>query len=707
MTDRKDPGAPVAAPRNLHLSREPGGTAVITFDRPGAGANLFDLATLDELADVLASLEAAPPAALMLTGAKPKIFFAGADIQGFSAVRDPDAIRAIARRGQELFNRIADLPCPTVAAIHGQALGGGCEMALACDWRVLSDTSDTRIGLPEIRLGILPAWGGSHRLPRLIGMVPALDLILAGKTVPAQRALKLGLADQVVPREHLIEAAAALAARGKPHRTRFRWPELSLLRRSVHRNARARLLAETRGLQPAPLKALEVVMAGFKRPRGEALRLERDGLAELMLTPECANLIRVFFLQERAKRIRVADAPPEPAAPVRRIAVVGAGVMGAGIAHWHGTRGQEVLLRDVSPEAVNSGLRRVGALVADAVKRRSLSKLEARRGLDRIVPLSGGASLPRVDVVIEAAPEDLGLKRDLFAALDRDAPESAILATNTSALSIDRIADAVRDPARVVGLHYFNPVHRMQLVEVVRGPRTSPAVVARAVAFAQAAGKLPVVVRDAPGFVVNRVLMPYLVEAALLFAQGAAPARIDAAMLDFGMPMGPLRLLDEVGADTALRVASFLAGAYPDHMRVPAVLEAMVRDGATGRKAGAGFYLHTAGPRGTPRPNPASAAWIEGSTCAGLSREDLTRRMIFPLINECARCVAEGVAASADDADFALVFGAGFAPFRGGPLTYAKTLGARTVVEALAAWAEEDPRFAPCGLLREMADRSA
>jgi 3-hydroxyacyl-CoA dehydrogenase/enoyl-CoA hydratase/3-hydroxybutyryl-CoA epimerase len=323
-------GAPAAMPSKLQLSHEPGGIAVMTFDRPGAGANLFDLATLDELAAALDTLEAAPPRALVLTGAKPKIFFAGADIQGFSTVRDPDAIRAIARRGQDLFNRIADLPCPTVAAIHGQALGGGCEMALACDGRVLSDSRDTRIGLPEILLGILPAWGGSHRLPRLIGLVPALDLILAGKTVPAQRALKLGLADQVVPREYLLEAAASLAARGKPDRKKFRWSELSLLRSSVHRNARARLMAKTRGLYPAPLKALEVVMAGFDRPRDEALRLEQDGLAELMLTPECANLIRVFFQQERAKKIRVANAPPETPAAVRRIAVVGAGGHGRG-----------------------------------------------------------------------------------------------------------------------------------------------------------------------------------------------------------------------------------------------------------------------------------------------------------------------------------------------------------------------------------------
>lgn len=361
-----------------------------------------------------------------------------------------------------------------------------------------------------------------------------------------------------------------------------------------------------------------------------------------------------------------------------------------------------MLLRDVSPDAVNAGLRRISELFADAVKRHALSKTEARQGLDRIMPLTGDAPLSRAELVIEVAPETMEIKRAIFAALDRNAPETAILATNTSALSIDRIADAVRDPARVVGLHYFNPVHQMQLVEVVRGPRTSPAVVARAVAFAQAAGKLPVVVRDAPGFVVNRVLMPYLVEAALLFAQGAPMERIDGAMLDFGMPMGPLRLLDEVGADTALQVATFLAGAFPDRMRVPSVLEAMVRAGATGRKADAGFFRHAARSKGPPKPNPASTAWIEGAAAAGLTREELTRRMVFPMINECARCVAGEVAASADDADFAMVFGAGFAPFRGGPLKYAESLGVRTVVDTLDQWAKDAPRFAPCALLREM-----
>ena len=692
-------------PSTLRLTRDPDGIATLVFDKPDSGANIFDAATLDELGAALDELVATPPRGLVLASAKPKIFIAGADIHAFSKAAGPDAARALAKRGQDLFNRIADLPFPTVAAIHGQALGGGCEIALACDWRMASDTRETRVGLPEIMLGILPAWGGCHRLPRLIGLPAALDLILAGKALAPYPAKKNGLVDRLVPREHFPRIAAELINQGKRPPAPFRWTDLAPLRAVVGRKAAQVLRSRTRGHYPAPVKALEVILGGFGKPRAEALRLEQEGLAALMATPECKNLVRVFFLQERAKKVRVEDAPAGKPAPIRRMAVVGAGVMGAGIAQWHSARGTEVLLRDINPEAVNAGMKRIGAVYTEATARHALTRTEARQGLDRVYPQAGGGRLDRVDLVVEAAPERMDIKQKVFADLDAAAPTDALLATNTSALSIDGIAGAVRDPGRVVGLHYFNPVHKMQLVEVVRGARTAPATVARAVAFAQESGKLPVVVRDRPGFLVNRILLPYLVEAGLLFEQGATPAAIDNALFDFGMPMGPLRLIDEVGADVGLHVAGFLAASFPGHMAVPAVLERMVKDGALGKKSGRGFFLY-GGPRGEASgPNPAAAAWRLGTRQAQTPPGALRDRMLYLLINECARCLEEGVVASAADVDFGMIFGTGFAPFRGGPLRYADARGVADITAALESLAAaEGPRFAPCALLKSMVE---
>jgi 3-hydroxyacyl-CoA dehydrogenase/enoyl-CoA hydratase/3-hydroxybutyryl-CoA epimerase len=690
----------------LRLIRDADGIASVVFDKPDSGANVFDASTLDALSAALDELASAPPRGVVFTSAKPKIFLAGADIGAFSKVAGPDAARALSRRGQDLFNRVADLPCPSVAALHGQTLGGGCELALACDWRIASDDPATRVGLPEIQLGILPAWGGCHRLPRLLGLPAALDIILAGKALPAVPARKRGLVDQIVPRDHFSRLASAWIARGKRPAPRFRGTEIPPLTWIVGRKARAAVLARTRGLYPAPLKALEVVLAGLGRPRADALRLEQEALAELMATPECRNLVRVFFLQEAAKKRRVEDAPPEPPPTVRRVLVVGAGVMGAGIAHWHAARGNEVLLRDVNPDALNAGLRRIQGWLDEATRRHALSRPQAARVRDRLLPILADAPLPRVDLAVEAAPEKLELKQALFAELDARLPPDALLCTNTSALSIDALAGAVRDPSRVVGLHYFNPVHKMQLVEVVRGARSSPAAVARAVAFAREAGKLPVVVRDRPGFLVNRVLLPYLVEAGLLLEQGADPQVIDDALLDFGMPMGPLRLLDEVGADVGRHVAEFLAASFPDHMATPAILTRLVEAGALGRKSGRGVYLYPGGRSEAKGVNPDLARWRAGAHHGATPPGRLRDRMLFLLINECARVLEEGVAESAADVDFALVFGAGFAPFRGGPLRYADALGAGTLVAALDALAaSEGPRFAPCARLRHLADK--
>jgi 3-hydroxyacyl-CoA dehydrogenase/enoyl-CoA hydratase/3-hydroxybutyryl-CoA epimerase len=455
---------------------------------------------------------------------------------------------------------------------------------------------------------------------------------------------------------------------------------------------------KSRGHYPALPKALEVVVRGAAESIGQSLRREREAVLELAATPECRNLIRVFHLQERARKLRAPGAGKP--AEISRVAVIGAGVMGASIAQWLSARGLRVLLRDIDPERVAAGMSRIAGLYAGAVKRRAMDAREARDGMDRISPAAAEMPLDATDLVIEAAVEKMDLKKRIFTRLDEIAPERTLLATNTSALSITELAGVVGRAEQVVGIHFFNPVHRMPLVEVVTGARTSAETAAAAVRFVQKIGKLPVLVRDSPGFLVNRILLPYMIEAGELFARGAAVAEVDAAMLDFGMPMGPLRLIDEVGLDVAEDVAATLAASFPDQMRVPAILTRMIAAGLLGRKSGRGFYIHG---KGKAAPNPEAAGHRDPGAAAAPDRAAMRRRMALLMVNEAARCLEEKIVAEPADVDFGMIMGAGFAPFRGGPLRYADSLGAAAVAGALREEAERSGgHFTPCKLLEEM-----
>jgi 3-hydroxyacyl-CoA dehydrogenase/enoyl-CoA hydratase/3-hydroxybutyryl-CoA epimerase len=449
---------------------------------------------------------------------------------------------------------------------------------------------------------------------------------------------------------------------------------------------------KARGHYPALPAALEVVTRGITETIPQSLALERAAVLGLAATPECRNLIRVFQLQERAKKLRVPGA--EKPAAITRVAVIGAGVMGAAIAQWLSARGLRVLLRDIDAERVGAGMSRIAALYASAVKRRILAATEARDGMDRISPTATETPLDSTNLVIEAAVEKMDLKKRIFSRLDDVAPSHTLLATNTSALSITDLGAAVQRADRVVGIHFFNPVHKMPLVEVITGAKTSVETAAAAVRFVQQIGKLPVLVRD------SRILLPYLSEAAELFARGAAIEEVDAAMLDFGMPMGPLRLIDEVGLDVAEDVAATLAAGFPDHMSVPPILARMIAAGLLGRKSGRGFYIHE---KRKTAPNPDAAKYREADTAAPLDRAAMQRRMALLMVNEAARCIEEKVVAEPADVDFGMIMGTGFAPFRGGPLRYADTLGAAAITAALREEAERSgARFTPCQLLQEM-----
>jgi len=689
---------------NTTLSFGGDGVAVLTLDRPNSSANLFDVATLEELDAHCGTLEARRDVrGVVFVSAKPKIFIAGADLNSFTKDFTAEGLGRIVDLGHRIFTRLERLSIPSVAAINGVCLGGGCELALACDWRVGSLDKSTKIGLPETQLGILPAWGGSVRLPRLIGLPAALGIILAGKQLAAIPAQKAGLFDDLAHPEYLLAAAKKMVAKGKrPAPAPKGLINSALARPLVALKAKKDVLAKTRGHYPAPLKALEVCLAAHGRPLEQGLALERAAFLALAQTAACRNLMGIFFLQERAKKLKAPDTEGA-GRKVGSLAVVGAGVMGAGIAQWSAARGYPVILKDIAPEMLAKGLKAAEKIFRDAAKRRVFTEAEATAGFDRIKPVAEDVPLHRVDLVIEAAVEKLELKQKIFQQLEARTDAPTVLATNTSALSIDAIASGLADPGRVVGIHFFNPVHRMQLVEIVRGPRTSPAALDTALQFVKAIGKLPVLVKDSPGFLVNRILLPYMVESVRLFNEGCGVQQLDKLMLDFGMPMGPLRLSDEVGLDVAQHVATDLQNRLPKPVPINDTLQKMIAKGWLGKKSGRGFYLFSDRKGAKEQPNH-EAGFLQ--TTGKGQRQDaatLQDRMVLVMVNEAARVLEEGVVGAPEDVDFGMIFGTGWAPFRGGPLRYADTLGAAEIVKRLENLATGvAPYFAPCARLIEM-----
>ena len=691
--------------------------AHVIFDREGSSANIFDRDTVMELAQHVEQLESLAAASKIrgaaFLSAKDKIFIAGADINAFlgDGITEADLEQMVAG-GQELFTRIAKLEIPTVAAIHGACMGGGLEMCLACDWRIASDDSATRIGLPETNLGILPGWGGCTRLPRLIGLPKSLALILQGKRLAARQALKFGVVDDLVPREHFERWVRVKLGQGKRPRKWHLLTNNRLTAGLIRMRIRPQLEKKTRGHYPAVVRALEVTTKGVSLSVQRTLELERKALVELIQTDVSNNLVRVFLMQERAKHLRMKDLSIVPGAanvtssgePLQDIAVIGAGTMGAGIAQWCSARGNNVILKDVGLEQLAKGMQSIGKVYSTAARRRIFTRAQAQQGMDRVHPTTQDVPFTDTDLVIEAATENMEVKKKIFAGLERLAGDGTVLATNTSALSISELAASTQRPDRVIGVHFFNPVHRMQLVEIVVGKETAPEVTAKTLRFVQRIGKMPVVTRDSPGFVVNRILMPYLAEAGQLFAEGHDITAIDEAMLDFGMPMGPLRLIDEVGIDVAEHVASFFASTFGDRMPSPAALGEMAAKGLLGRKSNKGFYVYNGKKKGDPKPNLDIASSGSSTTSNAISRESLQQRMVLVMLNEAARCMEEDVVSAPEDVDFAMIMGTGFAPFRGGPLRYTDALGVDKVVADLERLADKHgARFAPCELLASMA----
>ena len=719
VLEEKLAAAPHSPGPSFRLNVEPDGLGIVFFDTPGEKVNKYSAGVAREFDAFLDDLaKRTDLKALLLVSSKPDIFIAGADVNEI-ATAEAAIVADGVRFGQRVFGKLANLPYPTIAAIDGACLGGGCETTLAMDWRLASDSKKTQIGLPEIRLGILPAWSGCSRLPRIIGLTGALDIILAGKTVDGKRAKRMGLVDEVIPRPILFEEAKKFA-RGKfgtakrsnaapdggPVRARPATLQEKLLesvgRGIVFSKAKATVLKETKGHYPAPLEALEAIRKGFGGPLSKALEYEVEGVSRLVGTPTMRSLVNLFFRMEEVKK-ETGVGPGVAPRKVSRIGVLGAGVMGGGIAQLAADKGYPARMKDIKAEPLAGGFAQAAKIWKEKLKKRRMTRSEFASKMALLSGTLDYAGFETCDVTIEAVLEKMAVKKAVLAEWEAVAPENAIFASNTSTLPIGEIASDAKRPGRVVGMHFFNPVHKMPLVEVIYGPKTDPEVTATIFDLAKRMGKTPVVVKDAPGFLVNRILSPYLGEAGRLLLEGADPAAVDRAMRAFGMPVGPFELLDDVGIDVATKGAGTLSAAFPSRMPADPSFEKMVALGRLGRKAGKGFYSYEKDKRtgldaalfaelGLPAPSKTPPV------------PEIERRLLFPMVNEAAFCLADGIVESPAKLDLAMIFGTGFPPFRGGLCAYGDTVGAAAIVEGLQKLAaEKGPRFAPAPLLADLA----
>ena len=632
--------------RHFKFESDRDGILWMTFDKEGASTNTFSSDVMEELDRVIDELARARPRGLVFRSGKPSGFIAGADVEEFTKVQSADEAVAIVRRGWDTFNKFEALPFPRVALVRGFCMGGGLELALVCSHRIAVDEPGTRFALPEVMLGIVPGWGGVKRLSGVVGPTAALDMMLTGRAADARRAKKIGLVDAVVP-ARVMDNAARIMALEAPKRDELPLQERFLngrLRPLAARMARKTLEGKVRREHyPAPYAILEL----WAKHDGDPFKpkaTDPASIAWLVQHPTTMNLIRIFGLQERMKAIgKVSDFQ------AKHVHVIGAGVMGGDIAAVCAMRGCTVTLQDVAPERLAPAMKRA----AELYKKRIKDRLRARDAMDRLIPDVAGDGLKRADVVIEAIVENLEVKQKLFADMEAKAKPTAILATNTSSLKLADIGKKMKDPSRLIGLHFFNPVPQMQLVEIVVGDKTNQDWAKMGAAFTRQIDKLPLPVKDSPGFLVNRVLGPYMANAFKMVEEGIAPETLDKAAEQFGMPMGPIELADVVGLDVCMHAGKSLAG---PRAKPPKRLAELVAAGDLGKKTGKGFY-----------------EWEKGKAqkgAAGSFDEKLVARLIDPYLVEAKKTVEEGIVADADLADAGLIFGTGFAPFRGGPMTY-------------------------------------
>ena len=691
------------------------GIGIIRLNQPGKPVNVISSALVEEMDGIIRRLERGEGGvrAAVILSDKKGTWIAGADIEEFKTFTSAADAERVSRAGQELLNRLERLPIPVVAAIDGVALGGGLEVALACTYRIATDSRKTKLGLPEVNLGIVPGAGGTQRLPRLIGLASALDLMLTGKQLDGRRAKSAGIVDEVVPapilRAQALRAARDLASdklkpKGGRRRGSPKFAEnLPGLRGYIFRKAREGVMEKTHGLYPAPLRLLEVVERGLDRELDEGLALEARAFGELAVTPEARSLVHLFFTTTAAKND---PELPEGTKPrdVDHVAVVGAGFMGAGIAAVSAENGIDVRLKDVKPEAAARGLKTARDTLVKRAKRKKAKAYEITKLVDRVAATTEYTGFHTADVIVEAVFEEISLKNRVFKEIEEHIGPDTVLGSNTSTIPIATLAEASARPENVIGLHFFSPVDKMPLLEIITHPGTAPWVVATSHAYGKAIGKTPIIVNDSPGFYANRILSPYMAEAALLLEEGVAIEEIDRAMTGWGYPVGPIKLYDEVGLDVAQKAGKIMSEAFADRFQPSQVVDRMVGDGRLGRKNGKGFYKYGEDGKAAGADD-AVYALIGAAPRKTLPREEIQERLGLMMVNEAVRTLEEGVLRSARDGDVGAVLGIGFPPMRGGPFWYIDQTGAARVLERLRALeAKHGKRFAPARMLVEYAE---
>ncbi len=714
-----------------HAQLSTDGLLRVRIDRRDKSANALSKAMLEELERLVAEIKRQPKIrGVMFYSGKSGNFIVGADVTEMKSMTGGTEAAELSKLGQRVFEQLEALPVPTVALISGACLGGGLEFAMSCRYRIADDHVKTLLGLPEVKLGLIPGWGGTVRLPKLVGLLEALPMILTGRMMSGRQARSKGLVHDMVPvealpfvGEHLLHTVMKLGSAS----TIFKRPKRPLaarlteafppLRNFAFRKAEGKVRHETKGHYPAPLAAVEALRVGFRQSSAVGFAAESAAIGRLAYDPVTRECLRLFFLQEDAKKFDSAAVPrpsgsdTESTTAITDAAVLGAGAMGAGIALLMAQKGIWTRLKDIKPEFLAKGIATARKLIKSDLLRKRISQLQASDTLDRLRPTTDYAGLKNADLIIEAIVESLPIKQQVFRDLAEATSPMTVLATNTSSLLVSDIAQGIPHPERIVGLHFFNPPHQMPLVEVVRTNETSSAALATAFALTQRLGKTAVIVKDCPGFLVNRLLSPYMNEAGWLLLEVTDPLELDRAAVAFGMPMGPLELTDLVGLEVGQHVAANMHAAYGERM-LPAPLWAALKEIAATDPSAAKSLLIGKGAK--KRLNPAVLRAIVKVRQSGavnnsggtLSREELMQRMIFPLINEAVRCLDEGIVSKPEDIDLAMVFGTGFAPFRGGPMRYAETIGFGKIIEALDKVSIGRPRLAPSDALKRRANAS-
>ncbi|QSX28838.1 fatty acid oxidation complex subunit alpha FadJ [Shewanella cyperi] len=697
--------------KTFNLSRREDGIALLTMDVPGETMNTLKAQFAPEITAILQEIKSDTCIkGLVLISGKADSFVAGADISMLDACQSAEDARLLSRQGHHVFAELEGLNIPVVAAIHGACLGGGLELAMACHSRVCSDSAKTMLGVPEVQLGLLPGGGGTQRLPRLVGIAKALDLMLTGKQVRPKQALKMGLVDDVVPQSILLESAIELAKAGKKARKPVKQSLVTRLlegtpvgRNIMFDQAGKQVMKKTQGNYPAPMKIIDCVRQGMAKGLEKGLEVEASHFGELVATAESAALRSIFFATtEMKKETGAGDAT---ARPLNKAVILGGGLMGGGIASVTTTKAKiPVRVKDINEKGLSNALGYAYKLLDKGVKRRYMSAAERDKLMALMTTTTEYKGVKDADIVVEAVFEDLKLKHQMVQDIERECSEHTIFASNTSSLPITQIAEVASRPENVIGLHYFSPVEKMPLVEVIAHEKTSPETIATTVAFARKQGKTPIVVKDGAGFYVNRILALYMNEAAQLLLEGQSVDHLDKALVKFGFPVGPMTLLDEVGIDVGAKISPILEKELGERFKAPAAFDKLLADDRKGRKNGKGFYVYGKASKKGKQVDESVYAVLGLKPATAREPKEIAQRCVVQMLNEAVRCLEAGIIASPRDGDIGAIFGIGFPPFLGGPFRYMDTLGAGQLVSILEGYqAKYGDRFAPAPLLKTMA----